>query len=140
MELYMETSALLAWLFSEPAAEAVMQRVKSADAVVSSSLTILEASRAILRAKSQGSINAREGAQLEFLMRSAFSRWGLLEITPAIMERAGMQFPSEPIRTLDAIHLATVLEFARRFPGIQILSFDQRIRENAMLLGFPVLG
>ncbi len=44
-------------------------------------------------------------------------------------------FPVEPIRTLDALHLASALELLRLFPDLTVLSFDRRIVENLAPLG-----
>jgi len=41
----------------------------------------------------------------------------------------------EPVRTLDAIHLATTLAFTRAFSDLEIVSFDRRLLENARALG-----
>ena len=43
------------------------------------------------------------------------------------------------LRSLDALHLATVLRIAEFRPGLQVLAFDNRIRANAAALGFDVL-
>ncbi len=59
----------------------------------------------------------------------------MLEITADIRIRAGEAFPVEPVRTLDAIHLATALQFARALPGLSVLTFDRRILANLEPLG-----
>jgi hypothetical protein len=58
-----------------------------------------------------------------------------MEITGEIRVRAAEAFPVESVRTLDAVHLATVLEFARVFPDISVLSTDSRILANLEPLG-----
>ena len=55
------------------------------------------------------------------------------------MDRARRRFPREPVRALDALHLATVLRIGDFRPGLGVLSFDRRIRANAAALGFDVL-
>lgn len=45
----------------------------------------------------------------------------------------------EPIRSLDAIQLATVLVLRDIQPDLRILSLDRRVRENAVALGFEIL-
>jgi hypothetical protein len=42
------------------------------------------------------------------------------------------------VRTPDAIHLSTALEFAQAFPEIGMLSLDRRIRDNAEVLGLAL--
>jgi uncharacterized protein with PIN domain len=48
--LYIETSAILAWLFSEPNAHKVLEQMDQSDIVVTSALSLLETERVILRA------------------------------------------------------------------------------------------
>jgi hypothetical protein len=59
----------------------------------------------------------------------------VLEITPSICVRAGEPFPVEPVRTLDAIHLATALHFGSAFPSLSVLTFAERILVNLEPLG-----
>jgi predicted nucleic acid-binding protein len=55
------------------------------------------------------------------------------------VERARRPFPLEPIRTLDALHLAAALHFQHELLGLTVLSLDARVRQNAEALGLPVL-
>ena len=56
-----------------------------------------------------------------------------------IVQRSRRSFPCEPIRALDAIHLATALAVRSLSPDVHVLSFDDRIRDNAASLGFQVV-
>jgi hypothetical protein len=56
-----------------------------------------------------------------------------------IAERARRPFPIEPIRTLDAIHLATASVARSLVPGLTLLSLDKRIRACGEALGFQAL-
>ena len=49
MTLYAESSAVLAWLFDEPARRPVEDELATASSVVSSSLTLIECDRALHR-------------------------------------------------------------------------------------------
>ena len=64
-------------------------------------------------------------------------RLALLELSPTVLARALESFPA-PIRTLDALHLATALVFQETLGAVVLLSFDERIRLNATGLGLPV--
>jgi predicted nucleic acid-binding protein len=66
--------------------------------------------------------------------RSLVSRIGLLELATPVLARALDPFPV-PVRTLDALHLASI-EFlrARRQP-VRLASYDARLSEAANLLG-----
>jgi hypothetical protein len=45
----------------------------------------------------------------------------------------------EPVRTLDAIHLATALLHATEIGSLAVLSIDQSVRANADALGLAVV-
>lgn len=136
MPIYLETSALLAWLFGESEGKIIRAILNKAETVVSSALTIVEAERAILCAEREELFSPATGRRIRGLLANARINWPLLETTPSIRARASQPFPVEPVRTLDAIHLATALEFLLIFPDIAILSLDRRITENIIPLGF----
>jgi hypothetical protein len=54
-----------------------------------------------------------------------------------VARRAEDGFPNEPVRTLDASHLASALFLRQSFPDLVLLTADERVRANAALLGFP---
>ena len=56
-----------------------------------------------------------------------------------IVRRSRRSFPHEPIRALDAIHLATALAVRNLAPDVVVLSLDDRIRDNAVSLGYAVV-
>jgi len=58
-----------------------------------------------------------------------------MALSEEVLARASRPFPVEPVRTLDAIHLATALEFTAAFPDLRLVSCDSRVRENAEALG-----
>lgn len=133
--LYFETSAVLAWLLGQERTDEVRATVDSAQVVVTSSLTFTEAERALVRAENEELIRAADGQRLRGLLRRASSGWMRMMVTEDVLARAGRPFPVEPLRTLDAIHLATALTFTRAFSDLRLLSLDRRILENARALG-----
>jgi hypothetical protein len=71
------------------------------------------------------------------LARQLIGRIALLELSPPVLARALEPFPS-PIRTLDALHLAS-LEFLRqRGQAVSLASYDERMIACAKLLGIPM--
>ncbi len=134
-ELYVESSAVLAWLLGEPRSKEALARINEAETVVSSALMVLEIERALIRAEGQSLLKAAECRRLRGLFAAASRSWILMEISENVRAGAARAFPIEPVRTLDAIHLSTVLLFIEAFPNLQLLTFDQRIGENAQALG-----
>ena len=55
-----------------------------------------------------------------------------------IVERARRPFPGEPIRTLDALHLASALTARTAITDLALLSLDDRIRNAGARLGLPL--
>jgi predicted nucleic acid-binding protein len=134
--VYAETSAVLRWLFAEEKGEALRAALAAAEKVTSSRLTLIETRRVVRRAERDGRITAAQGADILAIFAQAASTWAILEITEEIARRAEAAFPSEPVRTLDAIHLASALFLRQSFPDLVIVSSDERISANAALLGF----
>ena len=133
--LYVETSAVLTWLLGQTHADDVRARVDAAEVVVTSSLTFAEAERAVVRAEGERFLRAADGQRLRGLLQRASSGWMRMTVSEEILARAGRPFPVEPVRTLDAIHLATALAFTRAFSDLELLSFDRRLLDNARALG-----
>ncbi len=63
----------------------------------------------------------------------------MIGIAPKILSRARQPFPEEPIRALDALHVASALTVRTAVPDLAILSFDDRIRRVGASLGFQLL-
>ena len=55
-----------------------------------------------------------------------------------MLGRVGRPFPIEPIRTLDAVHLATAELLEEPPQLVTIVTRDARVRENAKALGYAV--
>ena len=60
----------------------------------------------------------------------------MVEMVPPVLERALEPFPV-PVRTLDAIHLASMVFLHDRRQEIQIASYDDRLIQASESLGFP---
>jgi hypothetical protein len=123
MILYAESSAVLRWLFNDVLADQVFDDLAHARKVVCS--------------RESRIVEAQLSEVLSILAQSA-ARWAVLELTPDVAERAGSRFPVEPVRTLDAIHLASMAVLRESLPDLVVLSTDARLRENSAQLGFEV--
>lgn len=138
MNLYVETSAIVAWLLDEERGERARLRLAAADVIFTSDLTLIECDRAFRRAVATGRVTASESLQLHTIIDTAAAHWTLHAMDAEIVHRSRRSFPREPVRALDAIHLATALTIRNLSPNVQVLSLDERIRDNAGSLGFQV--
>ena len=79
-----------------------------------------------------------EAADRRALLAAAAAHWHVLRLGADIVDRARRPFPGEPIRTLDAIHLASALAARSVSAGLDLLSLDRRIRSSGQSMGFRV--
>ncbi len=136
MNVYAESSAVLAWLLGEQTGHSVREVLRRAELVMASDLTLVECDRVLIRAVTTGEIDEAAAADRRAHLNAAAARWHLWRVNSEIVERARHPFPTEPVRTLDAIHLASALAARSAVPGIDLLSLDDRIRRAGKQLGF----
>lgn len=127
MVIYLDSSVFLAWVFGEPRRPSAAFWTQHR--FISSRLLAYEA---------WTRVNARTfPTQVAVGMREALAVVGLVDLTPEVLSRALQPFPL-PLRTLDALHLATMHHLAKRVPGIQLASYDRRMNDAATALGLPL--
>ncbi|MGH7482509.1 MAG: type II toxin-antitoxin system VapC family toxin [Longimicrobiales bacterium] len=139
MTLYAESSAVLGWLLEEEAGEPARELLAAAATVIASDLTLVECDRVLRRATAAGKIAEAGAADRRGRLAAAAAAWHVLRIEDDVVQRARGAFPIEPVRTLDALHLASALVARSAQPGLTILSTDERVRANAQALGFDVI-
>lgn len=136
MNVYAESSAVLAWLLGDETGHSVREILQHSDVVMASDLTLVECDRVLIRAVRIGEVDEAAAADRRSHLNAAAGHWHVWRVTPEIVERARQPFPAEPIRTLDAIHLASALAVRSTVPGVELLSLDERIRRAGKELGF----
>lgn len=114
-----------------------MQTIRQANAAASA-LTFTEVRRSLLRASIAGRLSPEQIAVATTELERIEGSCVVIPVDDLILARAGRRFPAEPIRTLDAIHLASAELIDDPQAPITLLTRDARIRENAILLGLQV--
>jgi predicted nucleic acid-binding protein len=133
---YIESSALVAALLEHDAEALTSLRAKSRR--VTSALTFAEAARAIVRARRGERLSPdAERAAVRALQRFE-RRCYVIAVTDDVLRRVRRPFPVEPLRTLDAIHIATVESLGEPPQLMSVVTRDQRVRENVKALGYSV--
>jgi predicted nucleic acid-binding protein len=137
--VYVETSAILSWLLDEPVGWLAFDDIRSADLVVTSELTLVECDRVLRRRVATGAMDTMRADALASELAGVAAAWDIAGIGPDVVARARGSYPDDQIRTLDAIHLATAVVTRSSVGDLAIVSLDDRIRSNAMAVGFEVL-
>jgi len=69
--------------------------------------------------------------------RGLIARVALIELAPPALERALEPFPV-PVRTLDALHLASMAFLQARGQPVRLAAYDERLIAGARALGFAL--
>lgn len=139
MNVYVESSAVLSWLLGEKRCAVVQRLLGGAEILVTSDLTLVECERVIIRAVTLHEMSERKAESCRSRLSAAAARWHVLRLGAEVAGRARRPFPGEPIRTLDALHVASAIMGRTALPDLSLLSLDERIRSVAQQLGFDVL-
>lgn len=133
---YIESSALVAALLERDVD--ALKSVRARGRTVTSALTIAEGARAILRARAAAQLTTEEERAAVRALRRFERRCFLVAVTDPILARVRRPFPIEPIRTLDAVHLATAELLGEPPALVVVVTRDVRVRDNAQALGYTV--
>jgi hypothetical protein len=68
-------------------------------------------------------------------LRTFERRCFIVDVDRAVLARVRRPFPVEPVRTLDAVHLATTELLGEAPQVVTIVTRDDRVRDNARALG-----
>lgn len=123
--IYLDSSIALAQIFAEP------RRVPDSlwdETLVSSRLLEYEV---------WNRIHVRGTTRLHEATRKLISRISLLNLDSSCLTRALEPFPLA-VRTLDALHLASIEYLRERRIDIALASFDQRLLNAAHALTIPI--
>jgi predicted nucleic acid-binding protein len=70
-------------------------------------------------------------------VRTMLDAVAFVELTPIVLARALEPFP-HPVRTLDALHLATIEFLREQGQSVVLASYDVRLLDAAGALGIPI--
>jgi hypothetical protein len=116
----------------------VLKALQTNGRYVTSALTLAEAGRAIVRARVVGRLTLAQEQAAVGGLRTFERRSFLVDVNRVVLARVGRPFPVEPVRTLDAVHLATAELLDEPPPLVTIVTRDKRVRDNAQALGYGV--
>lgn len=130
---------MLSWLLGETLGDVVRRHLEDASTIVTSDLTLVECDRAIIRSMALGGLDASRADELHTALAVAARTWNILRIAQPVVARARGPFPLEPVRSLDALHIASALLVREALSELALLSLDERVRKVGLRLGFELL-
>lgn len=119
---YLDSSAIVKLAIEEPESGPLRRHLRRRGPLTSSALARTEVLRALLGEGDPGLTRGRE----------VLGRLNLVRVNDRVLTTAGTMLPSE-IRSLDAIHLATVLQLGDDVG--QLVTYDDRMAAAARTLG-----
>lgn len=124
--IYVDSSVVLAELLAEDqrAAESLWDEALIASRLVHYEVWNRIHARGLSRSHSEAT-------------RALLGRLAIVELSEPVLERALEPFP-EPVRTLDALHLATLFFLRGARQQVALATYDDRLRRVATRLAFPL--
>jgi len=133
---YIESSAVVAALLERDAR--ARRAIRAGGRRVTSALTFAEAARALVRARVAGRLTEEREQAARRALERLERRCTVVAVSDAVLGRVGRTYPVEPVRTLDAVHLATAEIVAPLPQALTLVTLDDRVRSNARALGYVV--
>jgi len=107
--LYVDSSALIKLHVEEAGSAAVEQALAQAETYTTSVLAYVETRSALARKRRDGSVTETEYANVVQTFEADWERLAVVNLTPALVRRAGDGAEEYGLKALDAVHLASAL-------------------------------
>lgn len=138
MWAYCDSSVLVKRYVREPGRRRLLGLLRDRSCV-SSALAPVEIRSAFRRRVHEGSLDVTLLPVLLEHLAADRSRWTLVTVGPEVLAVAETLAATHPLRTLDAIHVASAQFFSARIPAhLLFASADRRQTDAAGTLGLPV--
>jgi len=136
--VYFDTSALIPLVVEEPASGAAARLWDTAERVVSSRLVYVEARAALAQARRAGRIEGTALRRAVDDVEDLVVLLDLVEVTPALVQRAGELAERVGLRGYDAVHLSAALAVAD--PDLVLASGDRQLVRAARDMHLATAG
>ena len=129
--LYLDTSAVLRATLEGGTTPEIERRIAKAPALITSRLSLVESARALHRVRRSGEVAESKIADAESLVARLWRHCEIWELTGEVCDLAERIAPTQPLRTLDALHLATYMLARRHLNDLALLTADDRLATAA---------
>jgi predicted nucleic acid-binding protein len=136
---YFDTSALIKRYVEEPGRREVLLLLRRHDCVTSAVLPV-ELRSALRRRVSDATLDEEQLPEILKHLATDRAFWALVEVTSGVLATAETLVATHPLRTLDAIHVASAQLFAARITASELtfVSADSRQATAAAAVGMTI--
>lgn len=139
--IYLDTSWLVKLYVDEPDSPAIRAIADSDPDVVVSDLAYVEFHSAVARRRRERRITARTASSLLTRFVKDWTQRNRVPVSRDVLHRAAEVLAAHPLRTLDAVQLASALLLAEGSPELpRFGSGDERLVAAAVASGLPTLS
>ncbi len=137
---FWDSSAIIPLCLKEKTSEAMRRLIKEDEDVVVWWTTRIECLSALSRRQREGVLPSGDDAKARAVLSALAAAWSEIQPTEAVRLRAERLLSIHPLRTADALQLASALIWAQEAPqGLGFVCLDQSLREKAFREGFSIL-
>ena len=135
---YFDTSALVKQYLHEAGSTTVLELLKTGDKVYTASLTYAETHAAFSRRTREGRLTRETTRRLALRFDRDWESYDIVIMSDDVLSLARQMLYRHPLRSADAIHLASALLLARTTPtdGWAFICADRRLCDAAEAEGF----
>lgn len=139
--IYFDTSALVKRFIREKGSKTIQQIFNQKDILVTTAkVTYVEALAAFARRKREGYISEKD---FNAICRILFREWKsyyIIELTNEVLEISRNLLIKYPLRSLDAIHLASAMILKNKLQSLSFACCDLRLLSVAQKEGFLIIN
>jgi len=140
MILYVDTSALAKLFLVEDGREFTIEAVAASSEVCTSTIAYAESRAAFARKLREQALTDDEHTRAVSALDASWRVTTLVGVSIELAMQAGAIAQAFALRGYDAVHLASALEFQRRYGEIAFLGFDDRLNAAAVEAGLALDG
>lgn len=135
---YFDTSALVKQYLQEAGSKIVLELLRTGEKVYTASLTYAETHAAFGRRTREGRLNRDTSRRLALRFDKDWESYDVVILSETVLRLARQLLYRHPLRSADAIHLASALLLARTSPTPRwaFVCADSRLCEAAEAQGF----
>jgi predicted nucleic acid-binding protein len=129
--VYLDTSALVKLYVEEPGSPEVASAIERASGAATARISYAEARAAFARLRRERRVTNAELRRLVQELDEDWHAFSVVEITDAVVRRAGSLAERYDLRAYDAIQLAAALDLRRAGVELAFASFDAKLNHAA---------